>query len=64
MPTKSSATPARSRARTTARPNKSRKLEVSVHTVKFDVASLLRKLGADGRLEAVGIGLSAGLLMP
>ena len=40
-----------------------RKLEVSVHTVKFHIASLLRKLGADGRLEAVGIGLRAGLLM-
>ena len=40
-----------------------RKLEVSVHTVKFHVASLLRKLGAGGRREAVGIGLRAGLLM-
>jgi DNA-binding NarL/FixJ family response regulator len=46
-------------------PNKiiARNLEVSVHTVKFHVASLLRKLGAGGRLEAVGIGLRAGLLM-
>jgi DNA-binding CsgD family transcriptional regulator len=31
--------------------------------VKFHVASLLRKLGASGRLEAVGIGLRTGLLM-
>jgi len=40
-----------------------RRLEVSVHTAKFHVASLLRKLGASGRLEAVGIGLRTGLLM-
>ena len=40
-----------------------RQLDVSVHTVKFHVASLLRKLGASGRLEAVGIGLRTGLLM-
>jgi DNA-binding NarL/FixJ family response regulator len=40
-----------------------RQLKVSVHTVKFHVASLLRKLGADGRLEAVGVGLRTGLLM-
>ena len=40
-----------------------RQLDVSVHTVKFHVASVLRKLGADGRLEAVGNGLRTGLLM-
>jgi DNA-binding NarL/FixJ family response regulator len=40
-----------------------RRLGVSVHTAKFHVASLLRKLGASGRLEAVGIGLRNGLLM-
>lgn len=40
-----------------------RRLEVSVHTAKFHVASLFRKLGASGRLEAVGIGLRTGLLM-
>jgi len=40
-----------------------RRLGVSVHTAKFHVASLLRKLGASGRLEAVGIGLRTGLLM-
>jgi len=40
-----------------------RRLDVSVHTAKFHVASLLRKLCASGRLEAVGIGLRRGLLM-
>jgi DNA-binding CsgD family transcriptional regulator len=40
-----------------------RLLNVSVHTVKFHVASVLRKLGAGGRLEAVGIGLRTGLVM-
>jgi DNA-binding NarL/FixJ family response regulator len=40
-----------------------RRLDVSVHTAKFHVASLFRKLGASGRLEAVGIGLRSGLLM-
>jgi DNA-binding CsgD family transcriptional regulator len=40
-----------------------RLLGVSVHTAKFHVASLLRKLGAGSRLEAVGIGLRTGLLM-
>jgi len=40
-----------------------RRLQVSVHTAKFHVASLFRKLGASGRLEAVGIGLRTGLLM-
>ena len=40
-----------------------RALDVSVHTAKFHVASLLRKLGASGRLDAVGIGLRTGLLM-
>ncbi len=40
-----------------------RQLEVSVHTAKFHVASLFRKLGASGRLDALGIGLRTGLLM-
>lgn len=40
-----------------------RRLGVSIHTAKFHVASLLRKLGASGRLEAVGIGLRTGLVM-
>ena len=41
----------------------SRQLNISVHTAKFHVASLLDKLQASGRLEAVGIGLRTGLLM-
>jgi len=40
-----------------------RTLDISVHTAKFHVASLLEKLQASGRLEAVGIGLRTGLLM-
>jgi DNA-binding NarL/FixJ family response regulator len=40
-----------------------RRLDISVHTAKFHVASLLRKLGASGRAEAIGIGLRSGLLM-
>lgn len=40
-----------------------RQMNVSVHTAKFHVASLLRKLGASSRLEAVGVGLKTGLLM-
>jgi DNA-binding CsgD family transcriptional regulator len=34
-----------------------------VHTVKFHIASLLAKLGATSRLEAVGIGLRTGIIM-
>jgi DNA-binding NarL/FixJ family response regulator len=40
-----------------------RTLGVSVHTVKFHVASLTEKLGASGRLEAVAIALRTGLIM-
>ncbi len=40
-----------------------RRLDISVHTAKFHVASVLQKLQASGRLEAVGIGLRSGLLM-
>jgi DNA-binding NarL/FixJ family response regulator len=40
-----------------------RALGVSVHTVKFHVASLAEKLGASGRLEAVAIALRTGLIM-
>ncbi len=40
-----------------------RRLGISVHTVKFHMASLLAKLGATSRLEAVGIGLRTGLVM-
>jgi DNA-binding CsgD family transcriptional regulator len=40
-----------------------RRLGISVHTAKFHVASLLAKLGASGRLEAVGLALRLGLVM-
>jgi DNA-binding CsgD family transcriptional regulator len=40
-----------------------RALGVSVHTVKFHVASLTEKLGAKGRLEAVAIAIRSGLVM-
>lgn len=40
-----------------------RRLELSVHTAKFHVASVLRKLGAQSRLEAVGIGVRLGLVL-
>jgi DNA-binding CsgD family transcriptional regulator len=40
-----------------------RALSISVHTVKFHVASLSEKLGASGRLEAVAIAIRSGLLM-
>jgi DNA-binding NarL/FixJ family response regulator len=38
-------------------------LDLSVHTVKFHVASLTEKLGAGGRLEAVAIAIRTGLIM-
>ncbi|MGP8246707.1 MAG: LuxR C-terminal-related transcriptional regulator [Bryobacteraceae bacterium] len=38
------------------------KLAISEHTVKFHVASILAKLGATSRAEAVGIGLRRGLV--
>jgi DNA-binding CsgD family transcriptional regulator len=34
-----------------------RRLEISLHTVKFHIESLLRKLGARSRAEAVAKGL-------
>lgn len=40
-----------------------RTLSVSVHTAKFHVASIIEKLGASGRLEAVSIGIRSGLIM-
>jgi DNA-binding CsgD family transcriptional regulator len=40
-----------------------RALGVSVHTAKFHVASLMEKLGAKGRLEAVAIAIRSGLVM-
>lgn len=39
------------------------KLGVSEHTVKFHVASILAKLGAASRTEAVTIGIRRGLLL-
>jgi DNA-binding NarL/FixJ family response regulator len=39
------------------------RLGLSVHTVKFHVASILAKLDASSRLEAVGIGLRMGIVM-
>jgi DNA-binding NarL/FixJ family response regulator len=38
-------------------------LTISVHTAKFHVASLIEKLGAHGRLEAIAIAIRAGLVM-
>jgi DNA-binding CsgD family transcriptional regulator len=40
-----------------------RTLDLSVHTVKFHVASLIDKLGAGGRLEAVAIAIRTGVIM-
>jgi DNA-binding NarL/FixJ family response regulator len=40
-----------------------RALGLSVHTVKFHVASLIEKLDASGRLEAVAIAIRTGLIM-
>jgi DNA-binding NarL/FixJ family response regulator len=40
-----------------------RALDLSVHTVKFHVASLIDKLGAGGRLEAVAIAIRTGVIM-
>jgi DNA-binding CsgD family transcriptional regulator len=39
-----------------------RRLEISVHTAKFHVASVLAKLHAQNRADAVAIGLRQGLL--
>ena len=39
------------------------KLGISEHTVKFHVASVLGKLGASTRTEAVTIGIRKGLVM-
>jgi DNA-binding CsgD family transcriptional regulator len=40
-----------------------RELAISVHTAKFHVASLLAKLGARNRSDAVAIGLRRGLVL-
>lgn len=39
------------------------KLGISEHTVKFHVASILSKLGASSRTEAVAIGIRRGLIL-
>ena len=39
------------------------KLGISEHTVKFHVASILTRLGASGRTEAVTIGIRKGLVL-
>jgi two-component system, NarL family, response regulator YdfI len=39
------------------------RLEISEHTVKFHVASILSKLGAASRTEAVTLGIRHGLVM-
>lgn len=46
-------------------PNKSiaRRLGISPHTAKFHVASILSKLGASSRAEAVALGARGGYLM-
>jgi DNA-binding NarL/FixJ family response regulator len=38
-------------------------LKISEHTVKFHVASILGKLGASTRTEAVTVGLRRGLVL-
>jgi DNA-binding CsgD family transcriptional regulator len=39
-----------------------RKLSISVHTVKFHIASLLEKLDAEGRAEAAAQGARIGAI--
>jgi len=39
------------------------KLGISDHTVKFHVASILGKLGASSRTEAVSLGIRGGLVL-
>ena len=38
-------------------------LAISEHTVKFHISSILDKLGASSRTEAVTIGIRMGLLL-
>ena len=46
-------------------PNKeiAAKLAISEHTVKFHVASIMGKLGAASRTEAVALGIRRGLVL-
>ena len=39
------------------------RLEISEHTIKFNVASIMGKLGAASRTEAVTLGIRHGLIM-
>jgi DNA-binding NarL/FixJ family response regulator len=39
------------------------RLAISEHTVKFHVASILGKLGAGSRTEAVSLGIRRGLIL-
>jgi DNA-binding NarL/FixJ family response regulator len=39
------------------------RLGISDHTVKFHISSILAKLGASGRTEAVTIGVRKGLIL-
>jgi len=39
------------------------RLTISEHTVKFHVASILGKLGAGSRTEAVSLGIRRGLVL-
>jgi DNA-binding CsgD family transcriptional regulator len=41
----------------------STRLEISEHTFKFHVASIMGKLGAASRTEAVTLGIRHGLIM-
>jgi DNA-binding CsgD family transcriptional regulator len=40
-----------------------RELDISIHTAKFHVASVLAKLGARNRSDAVAIGIRLGLIL-
>jgi len=40
-----------------------RRLEISVHTAKFHVASILAKLGAVNRTDAIAIAMREGLVL-
>jgi DNA-binding NarL/FixJ family response regulator len=39
------------------------RLSISVHTVKFHISSILTKLGAGSRTEAVALGLRLGIVL-